>query len=127
MMNLVQLFSIMLGGAIGAASRYLLSNLIYDWLGRDFPYGTLAVNIIGSFLMGLLSLLLMQKSHIDPAIKLGLLVGFLGALTTFSTFSLDTLALMQDGALIRALLNVLVSVIVCVTAVWLGMITAKQF
>ena len=117
----------MLGGALGAVSRYYISNLVYDWLGRDFPYGTLTVNIIGSFLMGLLTVIIMQKGHIDPAIKLGLLVGFLGALTTFSTFSLDTLALIQEGAVVRTLINVLISVIVCVFAVWLGMITAKQF
>ena len=117
----------MLGGALGALSRYLLSNLIYDWLGRDFPYGTLTVNIVGSFLMGLLTIAIMQKGHIDPAIKLGLIVGFLGALTTFSTFSLDTLALMQEGAFLRALMNVFLSVIVCVTAVWLGMVTGRQF
>ncbi len=117
----------MLGGALGAISRYLLSNLVYDWFGRDFPYGTLTVNVIGSFLMGLLTIVIMHKSHTDPAIKLGLIVGFLGALTTFSTFSLDTLVLMQEGALLRALLNVFLSVIVCVTAVWLGMVTGRQF
>lgn len=117
----------MLGGAFGAISRYLLSNLVYDWFGRDFPYGTLTVNIIGSFFMGLLTIVIMHKSHIDPAIKLGLIVGFLGALTTFSTFSLDTLALIQEGALLRAMMNVLISVVVCITAVWLGMVTGKQF
>ena len=124
---MLSLWSIMLGGALGALSRYLLSNLVYDWLGRDFPYGTLTVNVVGSFLMGLLTIVIMQKSYIDPAIKLGLIVGFLGALTTFSTFSLDTLVLMQEGALLRALLNVFISVIVCVVAVWVGMVTGKQF
>ncbi len=126
-MSVVQLLSIMLGGALGAISRYLLSNLVYGWFGRDFPYGTLSVNIIGSFLMGLLTVFFLHKSNIDPALKLGLLVGFLGALTTFSTFSLDTLQLIHEGALIRAMLNVLISVVVCVAAVWFGMITAKQF
>ena len=126
-MSMLSLWSIMLGGALGALSRYLLSNLVYDWLGRDFPYGTLTVNVVGSFLMGLLTIVIMQKSYIDPAIKLGLIVGFLGALTTFSTFSLDTLVLMQEGALLRALLNVFISVIVCVVAVWVGMVTGKQF
>ncbi len=126
-MSLLQLLSIMLGGALGAITRYLLSNFVYDWLGRDFPYGTLTVNVIGSFLMGFLMILFMQKGNIDPAMKLGLLVGFLGALTTFSTFSLDTLTLIQEGVLFRAMLNVLLSVVVCVLAVWFGMITAKQF
>lgn len=126
-MSLIQLVSIMIGGALGAISRYLLSNLVYDWLGRDFPYGTLTVNVIGSFLMGILTIFFIQKGHPDPAIKLGLLVGFLGALTTFSTFSLDTLNLIEEGALLRAFVNVLVSVVVCVGAVWLGMLTARQF
>ncbi len=126
-MSLLQLVSIMLGGALGAITRYLLSNLVYDWLGRDFPYGTLTVNVIGSFLMGFLMIVFMQKGNIDPAMKLGLLVGFLGALTTFSTFSLDTLTLIQEGVLFRAMLNVLLSVVICVLAVWFGMITAKQF
>jgi len=126
-MNLIQLISIMIGGALGAISRYLLSNIVYGWLGRDFPYGTLTVNMIGSFLMGLLTILFLHKNNIDPALKLGLIVGFLGALTTFSTFSLDTLQLIDEGALIKAMLNVLLSVVVCVVAVWFGMITAKQF
>ncbi|MEE9304215.1 MAG: fluoride efflux transporter CrcB [Thiotrichaceae bacterium] len=126
-MSLVQLLSIMLGGALGAITRYLLSNLVYDWLGRDFPYGTLTVNVIGSFLMGLLTIFFLQKGNIDPAMRLGLLVGFVGALTTFSTFSLDTLVLIQEGVLFRAMLNVLLSVVVCVIAVWFGMITARQF
>ena len=126
-MSLVQLFALMLGGALGAFTRYMISNLVYDWFGRGFPYGTLAVNIIGSFLMGLLTVFFMEKGHLDPALKLGLLVGFLGALTTFSTFSLDTLDLIQEGVLFRAVLNALLSVIICVAAVWFGMITARQF
>ncbi len=126
-MSVLQLISIMIGGALGAITRYFLSNLVYDWLGRDFPYGTLSVNVIGSFLMGLLTILFIQKAHLDPAIRLGVLVGFLGALTTFSTFSLDTLDLLREGALWQALLNVLLSVITCVLAVWLGMVTGRQF
>ncbi len=125
-MSVLQLVSIMLGGAFGAIARYLLSNLVYDWLGRSFPYGTLSVNILGSFLMGLLTIFFLQKAHLDPAIRLGVLVGFLGSLTTFSTFSLDTLDLIQEGALWQALINVLGSVIVCVFAVWLGMLAGRH-
>ncbi len=125
--SLSQIFAIMLGGAMGAAMRYLVSNGIYALLGREFPYGTLAVNVLGSFLMGVLTVLLIERGEIDPLIKLAILVGFLGAFTTFSTFSLDTLALIQKGALSYAFLNMLVSVIICVLAVWLGMIIAKQF
>lgn len=123
---MTQLFSIMLGGALGALTRYILSNLVYTWFGRNFPYGTLTVNIIGSFLMGFLTVLIMQKWAFNPALKLGVLVGFLGSLTTFSTFSLDTLSLLEEGAIFAAMLNVFLSVTVCVTAVWLGMALGKQ-
>lgn len=116
----------MLGGALGAAMRYGVANLVYAYLGRDFPYGTLSVNLIGSFLMGLFTILVMQKSAIDPAIKLGVMVGFLGAFTTFSTFSLDTLNLLEKGAIFLAMTNVLISVISCIAAVWLGMMLGKQ-
>ena len=116
----------MIGGALGAVMRYLVSNGFYALLGRDFPYGTLAVNVIGSFLMGVLSVLLIDRGEIDPLIKLAILVGFLGSFTTFSTFSLDTLVLINDGALGRAFLNMLANVLVCVSAVWLGMIITKQ-
>ncbi len=116
----------MLGGALGTAMRYVVTNWVYAWLGRDFPYGTLSVNVIGSFLMGLLSIFVMQKSAIDPAIKLGVMVGFLGAFTTFSTFSLDTLNLLEKDAIMLAMVNVFISVMTCLVAVWLGMLLGKQ-
>lgn len=125
--SLPKILAIMLGGAFGAALRYLVSNSVYSLLGRDFPYGTLAVNLLGSFLMGILSVLLLERNEVDPLLKLAILVGFLGAFTTFSTFSMDTLALINEGALSRALLNMLISVIVCVFAVWLGMLIAKEY
>ncbi|RTZ64400.1 MAG: fluoride efflux transporter CrcB [Aquificaceae bacterium] len=123
---MLQIFAIMIGGAIGAALRFMVSNGVYNVLGRDFPYGTLAVNIIGSFFMGLLTILLLERGDFDPLFKLAILVGFLGSFTTFSTFSLDTLSLINDGALIRAFINMVGSVVVCVSAVWLGMMVAKQ-
>ena len=125
--SLSQIFAIMIGGAMGAAMRYLVSNGVYSLLGRDFPYGTLAVNVIGSFLMGILTVLLVERGDVDPLLKLAILVGFLGAFTTFSTFSMDTLALIEKGALMVAFFNMMGSVIICVSAVWLGMIMAKQF
>jgi len=124
--SILQIFAIMIGGAIGAALRFMVSNGVYNVLGRDFPYGTLAVNIIGSFFMGLLTILLLERGDFDPLFKLAILVGFLGSFTTFSTFSLDTLSLINDGALIRAFINMVGSVVVCVSAVWLGMMVAKQ-
>jgi CrcB protein len=124
--SLLQIFAIMLGGAFGAAMRYLVSNGIYSLLGREFPYGTLAVNVMGSFFMGMLTIILLERGEVDPLVKLALLVGFLGAFTTFSTFSLDTLALLNEGALSRAFLNMITNVFVCLFATWLGMVIAKQ-
>ena len=125
-LSALQIFAIMIGGAIGAALRFILSNGVYSLLGREFPYGTLAVNIIGSFFMGLLTVMILERGDVDPFIKLAILVGFLGSFTTFSTFSMDTLALINEGALIRAFINMVGSVVVCISAVWLGMILAKQ-
>ena len=124
--SISQIIAIMIGGALGAAMRYLVSNGFYSLLGRDFPYGTLAVNVIGSFLMGVLTVLLIDRGEVDPLIKLAILVGFLGSFTTFSTFSMDTLVLINEGALSRAFLNMLTNVVVCVSAVWLGMVITKQ-
>jgi len=115
----------MLGGAVGSLLRYLLSNGVYAWLGRGFPYGTLSVNVIGSFLMGVLTILLIEKGDVSEAVKLTLLVGFLGAFTTFSTFSIDTLNLINQGQLLRAFLNMFFNVGICVFAVWIGIIFGR--
>ena len=122
----LQIFAIMIGGSVGAAMRFMVSNGVYSLLGREFPYGTLAVNIIGSFFMGLLTVMILERGDFDPLIKLAILVGFLGSFTTFSTFSMDTLALINDGALLRAFINMIANVVICVSAVWLGMILAKH-
>ena len=122
-----QILGIMLGGAVGALFRYFVSNGIYLLLGRGFPYGTLAVNVMGSFLMGMLTILLIEKGDVSEAVKLMLLVGFLGAFTTFSTFSMDTLNLINQGQILRAFLNMFLNVGICVFAVWVGIIIGKQF
>ena len=119
-----QSVAIVLGGAVGALLRVWVSSGIYLLFGRDFPYGTLSVNVVGSFLMGLLSVILTQKIPNETLSAL-LLVGFLGAFTTFSTFSLETLNLLQQGAFFKAGLNVLLNVLLCLVAIWLGMFTTK--
>ena len=87
-----QLISIALGGACGAVVRFLMSSGLYQWLGRGFPYGTLAVNVVGSFLIGLLTeALILQRIAIAVEYRAAILVGFIGAFTTFSTFSLETI------------------------------------
>lgn len=123
---LKSLLFIAAGGAVGAVMRYGISSGIYAWFGRSFPYGTLAVNVLGSFIIGLLSVLLVEKFNVPQEWRLGLVVGVLGALTTFSTFSWDTLDLLQQGMLQKALLNVLLNVVLCIGAAYAGMAWAKS-
>ena len=110
-----------LGGAMGACLRFFIAETVLNLLGRGFPYATLLVNIIGSFIMGLLYGAIMQEIIVIVPWRTFLGIGFLGALTTFSTFSLDTLLLMQQGAWLKAALNVSLNVGICVFVAWLGM------
>jgi CrcB protein len=121
-----QLIVVALGGACGAVVRFLVASGVYQWLGRDFPYGTLVVNVVGSFLMGLLTeALVLQRISIGLEYRAAILVGFIGAFTTFSTFSLETLYLIEQGSLSKAVLNIAVSVGGCLLAVWLGLLCGK--
>ena len=97
MLSVSQLLVIMLGGAVGAVARFIVSTKITEKLGNSFPYGTLTVNMIGSFVMGLLAIILVERMQLDPLYRLGIFVGFLGAFTTFSTFSMETLNLFDEG------------------------------
>jgi CrcB protein len=121
-----QLIVVALGGACGAVVRFLVSSGLYQWLGRDFPYGTLVVNVVGSFLMGLLTeALILQRISIGMEYRAAILVGFIGAFTTFSTFSLETFYLLEQGSVGKAGLNIAVSVCGCLLAVWLGLLCGK--
>lgn len=121
-----QVLAIAAGGALGAVLRYWVSSTAYMLLGRGFPYGTLAVNVIGSLLMGMLYVLMLDRLAAGSEWRAFLLVGLLGAFTTFSTFSIETLLLMQETMYLRALLNVLLSVLACIGAAFLGMVLARQ-
>ncbi|MEG3639565.1 fluoride efflux transporter CrcB [Magnetococcus sp. PR-3] len=114
-----------LGGAVGALGRYALSNAVYAWLGRGFPWGTLTVNVVGSFIMGMLFYLFTQRLMVPEPLKPLILVGGLGAFTTFSTFSQETLNLLQSGSWLLALLNMVGSVVLCVLAAYLGLVLAR--
>lgn len=121
-----ELTLVALGGACGAVLRLLLSSGVYGLLGRAFPYGTLAVNVIGSLAMGLAYVLLIERPGIAEAWRAVVTVGLLGAFTTFSTFALDTLLLLQHGALARAGANMALSVALCVGGAYVGMLLARQ-
>ncbi len=122
----MQALAIAAGGALGALMRYWVSIATYAWLGRGFPWGTLAVNVLGSFLMGILYILLLERLSSSPEMRAFLLIGFLGAFTTFSAFSIETLNLLEDAQTGKALLNAGGSVILCVAATWLGVILGRQ-
>ncbi len=113
------------GGAVGAIFRYLFSQFVYSALGRSFPYGTLAVNFVGSFFIGIFFVLLTEKMTLGSDIRSFILIGLLGAFTTFSTFSLETLLLIQQGQLTKALLNIFFSVVLCLFATWIGIMIAR--
>ncbi|EAK2051535.1 fluoride efflux transporter CrcB [Campylobacter coli] len=113
-----------LGGFIGAVLRMLSINLINKILPHSISFGTLFVNVLGSFMMGLLFSYAHHKC-LSPALKSFISTGFLGAFTTFSTFSYENLLLLQSGNYFNFSLNILLNIILCLIAVWLGFIIFK--
>ena len=101
------------GGAVGAISRYWMTGSVGQMLGFSFPFGTLSVNVLGSFLMGLFAILLTEKIPLDDSVRLGLITGMLGAFTTFSAFAMDTLGLMESGAMVKTLVYVMPKKVIC--------------
>lgn len=121
-----QLVMIAAGGAIGAVLRFLVSNGVHSLVSRNFPYGTLTVNVVGSFLMGLSYVMLIERLNLSPEWRAFVMVGLLGAFTTFSTFSIETLLLIEGSELSKALLNIILSVLLCVLGSWIGLIIGRQ-
>jgi len=118
--------AIALFGALGCLVRYWLSGWVYSWAGRVFPWGTLVVNVVGAFLIGLVMEFALRSTLISPTLRIALTIGFLGGLTTFSTFSYETFRLLEEGAFISAAVNVLASVLVCLIFTWLGIYAARH-
>lgn len=123
---MIQLVSIAMGGALGAVLRYLVSNGVYSLFGRTFPWGTLTVNILGSLLMGFLYIFFVERSAVSTEMRSFVLIGLLGSFTTFSTFSIETLTLLEAGEVVSAGLNMLLSVFCCLAACWLGVTIGRQ-
>jgi len=121
-----QVLAIAGGGAAGALLRYWISTGVYLLAGRNFPYGTLVVNVLGSLLMGFLYIWLLERTLAGATLRAFVLIGLLGAFTTFSTFSMETLNLMEAGHLGKAVMNMLISVVLCVGAAALGVMLARQ-
>lgn len=109
------------GGAVGACMRFGIGELMALLFGRNFPYGTLTVNVVGSFIMGLAYALISHGHVLEHPIKPLLMVGILGALTTFSSFALDTVVLMQHGDWLKAGLNMFLNLLICLLMVYLAM------
>lgn len=122
MLNIIAIFT---GGGIGAVIRYLTGIIILKYSHLSLPPATFIVNVAGSFLIGFLYIFFIEKQELNPAIKLALTVGFCGGLTTFSTFSLELFEMIKNAHFINAFLYVIISIIICVTAVITGAYIAK--
>jgi CrcB protein len=125
-MNIGLLLSVGIGGFIGAILRFSISTWVGKATTTAFPWGTLSVNILGSFFIGFL-FLYFQQSNLSPTQKALFITGLLGALTTFSTFSLDTVLLMEKELYVRAFTNVLLNVVFSLGATLLGLWIFKRF
>ena len=119
----MQWLAVALGGALGSMARYALSTWVFQVSSHKFPYATLTVNILGSFVMGILFVVIVERAALPQEMRSLLMIGFIGAFTTFSTFSLDALGLWQNGHLFMALIYTLATVILCLiaisSAIWL--------
>jgi len=118
-------FLVALGGIVGCVARYWLSGVVQRLGDHGFPSGTLAVNIVGSLLIGIVMTLSLERGLVDERLRILLTTGFCGGFTTMSTFSYETFALLQDGEHLLAVANTGVTFAVCLGAVWLGSIIAR--
>ena len=120
-MTELSLLAIAIGGGLGSVARFVVSREMGNWLGSYLPYGTLTVNVVGSLALGLFVAVFLDRPEISSALRLGLTVGFLGAFTTFSTFSYESVQLLLNGAVWRALFNVALNAAACIGMCYVGM------
>ncbi len=109
-----------IGGFVGAVARYWTAGAVHAVTGAAFPFGTLTVNVLGSFLIGLVMVTALERGLIGPDLRLFLTVGILGGFTTMSAFSFETFALVQERSLALAVYNILGSLVLCLLSVWCG-------
>jgi len=117
--------AIAVGGGCGSVARFLVAREMGRYLGNFLPYGTLIVNVLGSLALGWLATVFLARPEINIALRLGIAVGFLGAFTTFSAFSLESVQLLLNGAVWRASLNVAANTVVCLGMCYFGMQLAR--
>ncbi len=117
--------AVAIGGAIGAVSRYWMMSMVVSLSTMRFPLGTFLVNVLGSLLIGILFVVLTERSALSAEWRALLVVGYVGAFTTFSTFSLDALQLLQEGYVLQAVSYIVASVVVCMLATWLGIVAMR--
>ena len=122
----MQILYIGLFGGLGCLARYFVSGWTYQLFGRGLPYGTLVVNVAGSFLLGLIMEGSLRSTLLSPAVRMGITVGFMGGFTTFSTFSYETLRLLEEGSFVQAGANILLNVGICLVFAGLGIALARQ-
>ena len=121
-----KVFFLSLGGVFGTLARYYMGNLTHRFFGSNFPFGTLSVNLIGCFLIGLFGALAEKKLFFGPEMRLLLMVGFCGAFTTFSSYIFETHGLMQNGEMIKALGNVVLNIVLGFAIFKLGLILGEM-
>ncbi len=121
-----QVLAIAAGGAVGSVLRFWMSTWVHSFAGRSFPYGTLTVNVFGCLAMGFLFVLFVDRLSDNAVLRAGILIGVLGGFTTFSSFSIETLNLIEQGAWVKAAVNMTGSLLLCVGATWVGVILGRQ-
>jgi len=118
-------FLVGLGAAFGGTLRYWVSNLTFKFFTENFPYGTLVVNVLGSFALGLLMFYFNDKELLNPQLRLFLTVGFCGGFTTFSTFSYETIVLLRETQYVLGFLNIALNLLLCLAGVFLAYLLTK--
>ena len=118
--------AIAIGGTLGCWTRYAMTDLVQTIYGREFPYAMLAINVLGSFLMGFLFIETIERLTISPYLRIGILTGFLGGFTTFSTFAMETLLLAEQGEEAKSVLYVALSLVLGLVAAFGGAYIARN-